>query len=323
MIGKLTRLFAMLCAASIGVAAQAEPQTIAIANFGPHPDLDATVSGFKAELARQGFRDGQEVKYAYTDGNFNPALLPQIITQMEATNPVLMLTVTTPVTQASKQILKNPKLPVVFAAVTDPVKAEIVPSWDKGGERHVGASDLQDVGAVMAFAKALLPKAAIIGVPFNAGEANDVATVQAIEAAAAKLGVTVRSVSVEAATDIPQRVQSLQGVDYVYVIASNLIMPALPAVASAADRLGIPVISASTDAVQQGIAAGALAVSYDSVGANAGKLAAEILKGKKPSELANSKPTAADHKKIISAKKMEQLKLPIPAALENCDCIVR
>ncbi|WP_275575793.1 ABC transporter substrate binding protein, partial [Stenotrophomonas maltophilia] len=76
-------------------------------------------------------------------------------------------TVTTPVSQIAKQQLAGSGINIVFTAVTDPVAAKLVPSWEAGDTGITGSSDLQDVAAVMEFTKKLLPEAKRFGVPYN------------------------------------------------------------------------------------------------------------------------------------------------------------
>ncbi len=312
-------LCALVAAAPLGAAAQ---KTIAIASFGEHPTLNQARDGFKAELGRLGYREGQDVVYSFGHGNFNPALLPQILAQQEAKDPILLLTITTPVTQAARTIIKNPKLPIVFAAVSDPVRAGLVPSWDHGSDRMVGASNFQDLEGVLRFAKELLPNAKSVGLPFNPGEANDVAQADGMKAAAAKLGLEVKAVPVDSLGDIGPRVQSLRGVDFIYLLNSNLLMPAHPAVASAAAQINTPLISANPDPVLNHSALASFTVSYPKIGAAAARLADQLLKGMKPSELANYKPAYADHEPKVSAKQLAKFNLRLPQSLAACNCVV-
>ncbi|MBN9425744.1 MAG: ABC transporter substrate-binding protein [Burkholderiales bacterium] len=313
---------AILAVALAVPGAASAQKTIAIASFGEHPTLDQARDGFKAELSRLGYQEGRDVVYTFGHGNFNPALIPQILAQQEARNPALMLTITTPVTQAARTVVKNTQMPIVFAAVVDPVRAQLVPAWEKGSDRMVGASNFQDLGGVMRFAKMLLPNAKSVGVPFNPGEANDVAQVEHMKGVAAGLGLTLRSVPVDSLGDIGPRVQSLRGVDFIYLLNSNLLMPAHPAVASAAAQINTPLISANPDPVLNHSALGSFTVSYPRIGAAAARLADQILKGKKPSELANYRPAFEDHEPKISAKQMSRYKIQLPAELANCNCVL-
>ena len=98
------------------------------------------------------------------------------VREIEATKPALILSITTPVSQNIKNQLGGKGIPVVFSAVTDPVAAGLVPSWESGDANMTGASDALDINATLAFARKLLPDAKVFGVPYNPGEANDAAT---------------------------------------------------------------------------------------------------------------------------------------------------
>jgi putative ABC transport system substrate-binding protein len=122
--------------------------------------------------------------------------------------------------------------------------------------------------------------------------------------------------------DVPQRAQLLSDVDFIYVIGSNLVQSAMPAVTSVADRYKIPILSAETEFIKKGLVTVSYAASYPMQGASAAKLAVELLKGKKTTELAPIKPSRADYTAIISRKKMAQLGKPVPAAMANCNCFI-
>ena len=179
-----TALAAACFAAGLGAAPLAYAQrVVAIAVNGPHPTLAQTEKGFREELVRQGFAEGKDIVFTQSMGNFNPALIPQLLAQAESRNPALLFTITTPVSQAARGVIKNQNLPIVFGIVSDPIKAGIVPSWEKGSDRYVGVSNLHDMEAVLAFGKSLFPKAKSMGLPFNPGEANDVTHTELAKAA--------------------------------------------------------------------------------------------------------------------------------------------
>ena len=302
--------------------AQAANKKVAIASLGPHSVLKLVIDGFKSGLASQGLKDGAGVEYVYKDANFDPSLVAQVLTALEASNPDLLLTVTTPITQASRRVIRNKSLPIVFAPVTDPVDAGLVKSWDQGSARFVGASNLQDMDTVIGKSKLILGKVSTMGLLYNPGDANDRVNVKYAEAAAKKAGIALRAISVETTNDIPNRVEALKGVDFIYLIPSSMLQPALAAVAASAKRNRIPVINASPAGVKAGHVLAAVSVSWRDVGRQAGLLAAKILRGAKPSELAIFRPRPEDHGVFLSAKRFGELKLPIPAAFKDCKCVM-
>ena len=301
----------------------AEPLKIAIASFGDHPQLNAAIAGFKKQLAAEGYAEGNQVVYELSHTNFDATLLPQMIAKLKAGKPKLMYTITTPVSQVAKKNLAGSGIPIVFAAVTDPIVAKLTPSWTSGDTGITGASDLQDMAAVMKFAHQLAPQAKAFGMPYNPGEANDVALLDKLKAAAPAEKFSVVSVGVDSANDIQQRVASLKGkADVIYNPTSNLLQPAVAAVASAARQAGIPLMNADPEPVRQGIAVAAVAVSYEKVGMNAGKIAARILKGADPKTIAPSKPSLADHETVVSRRALKAFNMKETPELTSCNCLV-
>ncbi len=291
---------------------------IGIAQFGKHPQLDTAVDSFKKELADQGFTD---LEFVESQVNFDTNLIPQMLTTLQAAQPKLILTVTTPVSQGAKQLLAGTGIPVIFTAVTDPVAAELVPAWDKADPMMTGASDLQDIEAVLEFSTKLFPGATRVGFPYNPGEANDVAALGFIKEAADKQGLEVVEVGIDSVNDIPARITSLKDkADFIYIPGSNLVQPAVPAVAASANQIGIPIVNASQSAVEDGQVVASFEVSYDQVGRNAGKLAAEFLKGKPLADLPPIKAGYEDHRAMINLDMLKEAGRELPDSLKDCNC---
>jgi putative ABC transport system substrate-binding protein len=317
---RISALTAGLVLAAAAGSLHAQQQVkIAIAMFGPHPTLQQLSDGFKKELADQGFK----VTYDEGNVNFDRSLAPQLLNRMAAGNPDLMLTITTPLTQSAKQALASRKFPIVFGAVTDPVGAKLVSSWDKGDTLMTGGSNLPNMDATVKFIKTLLPTAKRLGFIYNPGDDADLGFLRSLEKAAADNGMELVKVGVDNANDIPVRVQSLQGrADALLVPGSSLLQPAAAAIASVANRIKMPTFNSNTTSVTQHQFLAAYTVEYFHLGVNAGKLAAQILKGKSPADLAVSVPVAADHEMKISGQRMKDLGLTLPASLKDCNCVV-
>jgi putative ABC transport system substrate-binding protein len=306
---------------ALASSALAQPKKVAIANMGPHGSLEQVIAGFKQALADKGFVEGTGVVYDYSHCNFDPNLIPQVLTKLESGKPDVIVTITTPMTQAAVKIVRDQSIPIVFAPVTDPIAGGLVPDWEHGSARFVGASNLQSMEAVLGFAKKLLGEVKSFGMLYNPGDANDIANKNLAEAAAKAAGITFKAVGVDSVNDIGQRASTLQGVDFIYAIPSSMLMPALPAIASTADRLKIPVISASPQGAQDHVVLAAMSVSWTQVGYQAGLRAAAILNGARPSQLANYKPAPEDHSAVISGKRLKQSGKELPAALADCKCV--
>jgi putative ABC transport system substrate-binding protein len=311
-----TSLFAVLLA--LASAAVAQPKLIAIANFGEHPALRAAVNGFKAEVVRQGFVEGRDVVFDDQHINFDRTLIPQLLTGAQAKKPAMIVAVTTPIAQSSIRVVTDKSIPIVFMSVVDPVVAQIVPSWQAGSATHTGATLYPDFNASLAFLKQLMPNAKRIGVPYNPGEDNDKTNMSEMRAIAPKHGLEVVEVGIDSPNDIAQRIQSLQGkVDAVFVIQSNILQTSLPVIAASTQRIGVPAINTLDTPVRNHTFLAAHALSYERMGANAGRIAARILKGEKPAAIAPHRPTAEDFSLVISRKQAAQWKVDVAPALSK------
>ena len=320
------RLIAALLAGTSFFATQAiaEPVKIGIANFGPHPVLDSVVKGFKDGMTKRGYVEGKNVVYNYTHASFKPNLLPQALAKIQAGKPKLVVTVTTPVSQAGKKMFADKGIPQVFTAVTDPVAAGLTPSWSKGGNNITGASDQQDMDGVFAFMRKLLPNAKKIGVPFNPGEANDASLVKTMEKMAPKHGFSITKVGVDKTSDIPVRTQFLMGkVDTVFILPSNLISPATPALVSVTRRHKIPVVDYSPSSTKKHQTLASYTVDWSGIGSITAGLAVKILKGGSASSMAPVKPKAEAHQAFISGKRLSALGMKLPGSLVSCNCVLK
>jgi putative tryptophan/tyrosine transport system substrate-binding protein len=314
----------VLCGLCLFISpALAQPVKIGIAQFGRHPQLDAVVEAFKAELGELGFFEGEKVSYDYEQVNFDPSLVPQMLTKLKASGPKIILTITTPVSQAAKAALADSDVTAIFAAVTDPVAAKLTPSWQAGDEKMTGASDLQDIEGVLKFTRALLPAAKRLGVPYNPGEDNDIAVRDLLRQQAGNYGFEIVEVGVDNANDVGVRIAAFKDkADVIYVMTSNLLQPAEPAIAAAAEAIAVPIISASDANVKTHNVLASFSVSYAKVGANAASLAAKILEGAPARSLAPIKPAYSDHAPVISGQQLARYKLALTVELAQCNCVV-
>ena len=142
------------------------------------------------------------------------SLVPQFLNRLAASKPDLMLTVTTPMTQSARQILANRSFPIVFAPVTDPVAAKLVPSWDKGDALMTGASNLPDFDGTCDFIKTLVPNAKRLGILYNPGDDSDVTFVSHLERTVPKHSLELVKVGIDNANaDIAQQTRQQRNVN--------------------------------------------------------------------------------------------------------------
>jgi ABC transporter substrate binding protein. len=262
--------------------ASTEIKTIGVIQLVEHPALDAAREGFMDGLKQAGFTE-HKVKIDVKNAQGDFATAQNIAEGFKDENVDLIYAIATPAVQAAYNVTKD--IPIVFAAVTDPVSAKVVESLDKPNTNVTGVSDMTPVEEQLKLLKQILPDAKNVGIMYNAGEINSVVQVDMAKKAAPALGLNLVEATVSTSGEVSQAAQSLVGrVDAIYIPTDNTIASSIQAVAKVANANKIPVI-ASEEGMVSGGALITKGINYYNLGVDAGKIAAEILNGKKPADI--------------------------------------
>ncbi|MDI6600352.1 MAG: ABC transporter substrate-binding protein [Thermoanaerobacteraceae bacterium] len=285
----------------------AKVKKIGIIQLVEHPALDASRDGFVEGLKAAGFADDKvEVEVKNAQGDF--ATAQTIAEGFKGENVDLIYAIATPAVQAAYNVTKD--IPIVFSAVTDPVTAKVVESLDKPNTNVTGVSDMTPIEEQLKLLKQILPDSKNVGIMYNAGEVNSVVQVDIAKKAAPALGLNLIDATVSTSGEVSQAAQSLVGrVDAIYIPTDNTIASSIQAVVKVANANKIPVIGSEEGMV----AGGALitkGINYYNLGVDAGKMAAEILNGKKPADIPVVLPTNMDI--VVNKTTMDALGIKIP-----------
>jgi len=304
----MKRFFCLIAAALLMFAATAafaaQPVVISISQIVEHPALDN---------ARKGFMDG--LKELGVDAQFNVHIAQgnqatnlQIANQILDEKPALVLAIATPSAQACAQKIKD--IPLLFSAVSDPKGAGLVSSMEAPGGHITGTTDMPPVEKQLELIKKILPKAATIGVVYNAGEANSVSQVEAFKAAAKAMNINVVEATATNSSLVYQAAQSLVGkCDAVYVPLDNTVVSALASVVKVCDENKLPLFSSDNESVGKGAIA-ALATDYYALGKQTAEMAKKILDGAKPGALPVERLKSPDVHVNLTAAKLQGVTVP-------------
>lgn len=282
---KLRKLLAgslLLASGFTAALAQAEV-SVAITQIVEHPSLDAIRQGVQDELAERGYVVGENLNWDFQSAQGSPATAAQVARKFAGDAPDVIVAITTPSAQTAVSAARG--IPVVFAAVTDPVGAKLVKALDQPTRWVTGTTDMLPMDQHMALVKKIVPDAKKVGVIFNPGEANSVSSVQAVHKAAPAQGMSVVEAAATKSSDVLASARSLVGkVDAIYLPIDNTVISALEAVLKVAERADIPVITGDTDSVARGAVA-AVGFDYYQVGRQTGVIVERILKGESPKNI--------------------------------------
>lgn len=273
----------------------AEPIKIGITQIVEHPSLDAAREGFIKALEENGYTQGEnveiDVQIAQGDMNANKTIAQKFV----GDNVDLILAISTPSAQSVLSETKD--IPVLFTAITDPVGAQLVESFENPGGNATGTSDThpEAIPNTIKTIAEFFPEAKNVGIIYNSGEQNSEVNVSRAKEVMAEIGLEPVEASVSTTAEVKQAAESLVGrADVIYVPKDNTVVSGLEAVIAVANQEDIPLFVGESDSVKRGGFAG-FGFEYADLGYATGEMAIDILKnGKKPSEIPVQFPKTLD-----------------------------
>ena len=221
----------------------------------------------------------------------------------------------TPMAIALLNTLQN--TPIVFAAISDPVAAHLVPSKDKGGKNITGVSDAVDIESQINAFRSIVPFTRL-GMIYTSSEDNSVVMHKVTKEVCDKLGIKLISQPITNINEIKQAAESLIGrVDAFYVVTDNNVCSSLNSITSTASANNLPVFSADpSSSLQFGGVLYTAGADYYVIGRLAGQQIIDILNGKKTEDI----PTrymkgAKETQTIIDNDVVKALGVTIPQEL--------
>lgn len=283
-----------------------ELPTIGISQFAEHGSLDNCREGFIEGLRREGFVEGENVRFVYRNASADTGNATTIAKNFAADGVDLMCGVATPSAQACFNAAAEDEIPVVFTAITDPVGAGL----SDGGE-ITGTSDVLPVKAQLAMIREFLPEAETIGILYTTSEPNSQYTLGMYDEYADEYGFTIVTKGVTDASEVAIAFESLLSeVDCFSNLTDNTVVSQLDVMLDKANEAGKPVFGSEIEQVKKGCVA-AEGLEYFDLGVQTGAMAAKILKGeKKASEIPFE--VVENNRLYVNLEALSALELSLP-----------
>ena len=322
----LTVLIALSCLTACGKAPSGTEAgkeiKVGICNYVDDASLNQIVDNIQSRLKEIGEENGVTFNVSYDNCNADANLMNQIISNFIADGVDIMVGVATPVAMAMQAATEDNGIPVVFAAVSDPVSTGIVESLEAPGSNVTGTSDVLPVEGQLQLIRELQPEAKTIGIIYTTSESNSLYSIGVYEEKAADYGFTIDAVAVTAQSEVTQAVDKLlsDGVDCLSNLTDNNVVGVLPAILEKTNAAGVPVYGSEVEQVKLGCVAGA-GLDYVKLGAQTGAMAAKILKGEStcadlPYEIIEN------YDLYVNSKALSELNITLPDSLaaEAVEC---
>lgn len=271
-------------------ASDADGKTVkvGICNYVDDASLNQIVENIQARLKEIGDEKGVAFDVSYDNCNADANLLTQIISNFIADDVDIMIGVATPVAMAMQAATEDNGIPVVFAAVSDPVGAGLVESMEAPGSNVTGTSDYLDTAAVMQLITAADPDVKNVALLYDIGQDSSTAAIAHAKEYLDANGIAYGEYTGTTVDEVTLAVQALiaDGVDAVFTPTDNTIMKSELSIYEMLQEAGIPHYTGADSFALNGAFLG-YGVDYAALGVETANMAASIaLDGAKPAETA-------------------------------------
>lgn len=253
---------------------------IGIIQFGSHESLNNCYDGIVKGLSETVNLDDYDVQYL--NSNFTAETSLSQAQKLVNSNAKVIIAIATPSAIQAATAATGKDVPVVYCAVTDATQVA-------NFENMTGTSDIPDFTAQLKLVASFLGKEDVkIGILMSTEESSDAAQLKSIEEAAKNYkGMSVVTETIPDITTIDTNVDALisKKVDCIVNLLDNTVVGKLQNILVKTNAAGIPVFGSEIEQVKSGCLASA-SIDYVTVGTLSGRQAAEIISGKKASEVA-------------------------------------
>ena len=259
---------------------------VGIVKFMDHASLDQIESSLQAELDVLGKELGVTFYYAdySANGQGDGTILQQIGAQMIANDVDVIVPIATPAVQAMMASAEDTDIPILFSAVSDPIKDGIVADLNAPGGKATGTSDALNTEMVMELMLAANPDIQKVGLLYSKSESASAKPVEEAKAYLSAKGIAVEEKTGTNTNEISSAVDALVAakVDAIFTPTDNTVQSAELAIFEKLQDAKIPHYGGADSFALNGAFCG-YGVDYVQLGQETARMVADLLvEGKDP-----------------------------------------
>jgi putative ABC transport system substrate-binding protein len=265
--------------------------------------------GILEQLKKEGF-DATKVDFDIRTAEGSKDKLIEILKEFRAKNPNLIIALgTTPVIEAYKEFKD---IPIVATIVFDLVGAGVAKTWERSDTNVTGTCTWVDLSTMIRTLRQVSPVKRL-GVLYNEKEVNAVLQLDELKKIEAKMDFTVIAANVATAEEAGDVTRSLVGqVDSIFITGATTVGKGLKDIVEVANKSKIPTVAHLADRSEKGILV-AVSANPFKLGELAGKKAAQILRGARPTDIPIE--TLKSYDIAINLKTAAAMGIKIPVTL--------
>lgn len=274
-----------------------------------HPSLNQIREIIISELETSNMKD--KIEIVYENANGDATLLPTIMQSLISDKVNMIVPIATNTAQAAASA--TTQIPIVFSAVSNPVEAGLVPSFDKVEGNITGVSNSIAIEDIFALAKELTPNVKTFGFVYNSSEINSSTGISRAKKYCDENGIKYKEATITGTADIQQAASSLvDKVDAFFTPNDNTIASAMATYLGVAMNGKLPIYVGADSMVNDGGLA-TVGIDYTVLGKQTADMILRIAGGEQITD--NPVEQIKEYAKMINIKTANALNLTIPEQL--------
>ena len=276
-----------------------------------HPSLNQIHETILSEL--MSFDFGVPVEIISKNANGDPTLLPSIMQNMISSNVDIIVPIATGTAQAAAAATSS--IPIVFSAVSNPVEAGLVTSFEETTGNITGVSNSIAIEDIFKLAAELTPEANVFGFVYNSSEINSSTGINRAKAYCDENGIKYKEATITGTADLQQAVTSLAGsVDAFFTPNDNTVASAMATYLQVASEANLPIYVGADSMVKDGGLA-TVGIDYIVLGKQTAQMIARLIRGETIAD--NHVEQIAEYAKMININTANELGLTISEELKR------
>ena len=246
---------------------------IGITQISEHESLNIIRKAYIEELGYN--EDNSEIIYQHANNDMTN--LKPIMEQMVAVDIDVVVPISTPCAQVDAPYAKE--IPIVFAAVSDPVAAGLLDDLDYPNNNITGVSNEIQVNQILDVGRLLYPNTKTLGLLYNSGEVNAHSSIEKAKSYAKEHNLEIVEMAISNTSEIQSAVQTLnEQVDAIFIPNDNTIINAMDIVTSLTREAKIPTFCGVDTFVKTGGLLN-IGIDYAEIGKEAAQMSKQVLEG--------------------------------------------
>ena len=253
---------------------------IGLVKYMDHASLDQIEKNVQNELDAKSAELGVTFNYAdYTyNGQGDGTTLNQIAAQLVADGVDVVVPIATPAAQVMQSVVTDEDIPIIFAAVSDPVTANLVQDMDAPGGTITGVSDALNTEMIMKMMLAVDPDIQTVGLLYSKSEDSSKKPIEEAKAFLDASGISYVEKTGTNTDEVNSAVDALisAGVEAIFTPTDNTVMQAELSIFEKLNEAKIPHYTGANSFALNGAFFG-YGVDYDDLGAETADMVVDLL----------------------------------------------